>query len=860
MVSFKLEGQYRFDFEIDSSGAAECCLWSDWKQVPEDRWCCDSLEPVEGGSSLHHCFDNSQEGCDYLIFRHDPLNPSDSFSVSFRIRHGYAPSSQNNWQLAVVAEFHDGGVLAEGEPQILSGIVLGVNYRGSDDLVKIWGVDDGSIKELCSTSLNFQEQVGTELAPLFRLDGDGDGRLDLYWSPDPAEQVPVWLGSCRPEGIPWGRQLVLRYRYSSSRDRGLWVDRVLLSGHFEKDTIAPFVTRVEVVNERTLQVDFSERVATSEPCSFILISEELSGGVAPDSLQEIEEGVVITFSDVIPNRVAHQLGVEGVVDTDGNRMQDTVVSVMRNEAQWGDLVFHEVMADPEPAIHYNEEYLELFNRSDYRLNLEGWQLKVNDRSYILTTSMVEFYPGDFGLLIGITLPNAGAVLSLYSREGRLVHATSYRIPWDGPDWKKEGGWSLESPDADHLCGVSATWEFSTDPGGGTPGRINSNQAIVVDREPPVLLYTGMGDPGECLLHYSEPVRFAEGAKAVFTLDPGGAEPDSVKLLDPLSEILQLYFSEDFQEWHSYHLSLSGLTDCTGNLSDKDEFRAGAVSQPMFGSVVINEIMYDPEEGYPEYVELYLPGEKFYDLQDLAIHLVEEGESPDNPIALTPHSRLFLPGQYLVLTDCVPHLADAYQLEVSGRWVEVEGLPGMKKSSGVIYLTDRAGSVVDMAVYSDDMHMELLDDPRGISLERISSERSGSDPDNWHSAASIEGYATPGRENSQSADANNSDKLLNVEPEVFTPDNDGQNDLLNITLTTGGYDWVVGLWITDLHGNQIRVLANNHLAAPSIRYTWDGEGKNGTMQPMGFYVVHARGYHPSTGERWVRRRAVGLVYR
>jgi len=157
-------------------------------------------------------------------------------------------------------------------------------------------------------------------------------------------------------------------------------------------------------------------------------------------------------------------------------------------------------------------------------------------------------------------------------------------------------------------------------------------------------------------------------------------------------------------------------------------------------------------------------------------------------------------------------------------------------------------------------MELLDDPRGISLERISEKRSGLDPDNWHSAASIAGYATPGRENSQSLALSDSDLLLDVSTEVFSPDNDGYNDLLEIFISTHGNDWVIGLMITDLQGNRIRVLANMHLAGPAVTYTWDGEGENGEMQAMGFYVIHARGYHPATGEQWIRRKAIGLVYR
>jgi hypothetical protein len=870
LISFKLEGQYQFDFEFDSSGVVECCSGGMWRQVPEQRWFCDTINPIEGNFSLHHCFDNPQEGCDYLVLWCDPLSSTDPFSFSFRIRHGFDPSNMNNWQFALGATFHD-----DPEPHILNGIVLGVNYTGSDDHIKIWRVDNGVIETLCSTTLNYQEQVGTSQAPLFRMEGDGDGSLDLYWSPDPAEQIPQLLGSCRIEEISWGRQLIMRYRYTSSRDRALWLDRLELEGHFVKDTIAPKVSGVEFVNAHALQLGFSERVLLSEACSFILFSEEDPGGVIPDSLWGIEEGVVISFPEVLPNRVSYQLRVEGVVDLDGNLLRDTLVHVMRNEAQWGDLVFNEVMADPDPAVRHKEEYLELFNRSDYLLNLEGWRLKVNERSHLLNTSnvagvsgedadgermLLEVLPGNFILLKGINLPNDGAILSLYGKEGTLIHAASYTIPWDGPDWKKEGGWSLESPDAEQVCRVSASWDYSNDPEGGTPGRINSNRTILIDKEPPVLLYAGEGDPGELLLHYVEPLRLPLDMKAAFRLDPGGAVPDSVRLLDPLQEILQLYFSEDFQDWPKYQLTLSGLIDCAGNRSDDHVVIAGAVSQPAFALVLINEIMYDPEEGKPEYVELFLPGNKIVDLQDLAIHLVEEGGSPDHPIVLTPHSRLFLPGQFLVLTNCVPQLEEAYGLEVSGQWVEVAGLPGLKNSSGNIYLTDRAGQVVDMAVYKDEMHMELLDDSRGISLERVSAKRPGSDPENWHSAASISGYATPGRENSQSFGVSESDLLLDVLPEVFSPDNDGYNDLLKVIVSTGGNDWVIGLVITDLQGNRIRVLANNHLAGPTVCYTWDGEGENGSMQPMGFYVIHARGYRPTTGEQWIRRKAVGLVYR
>jgi len=793
------------------------------------------------------------------VLRHDPLNTTEPFSCSFLVRHGYDPSSQNNWQVVLGAEFRKGADAGGDPPVLWKGLVLGVNYTGSDDLVKIWRVDEGETEMLCSTLLNYQDQVGTDLSPVFLLRGDGDDGLDLSISVHPDSDDMVHLGSCRTEGFRWGRCLVVRYQYSALRDRGLWLDNLVLEGSFEPDTVAPWLMGAEVINERTLKLDYSESVRDPSPGLFRLCPEGDTTGRAPDSLGGSDQSLELIFGEAIPNRVPRQLRISGVEDPDGNRSRDTVVGVLRNEAVWGDLVINEVMADPDPAVHLEEEYLELYNRCGFPLDLEGWLLQVNERNYLLDTSMTVL-PDGYLVLRGVTLPNDGATLSIYSRLGHLIHAATYRIPWDGPDWKKEGGWSMESPDPELVCRISSNWLYSTDLDGGTPGRMNSVQEARSDTEAPVLLYSGLGEAGEWLAHYDEPVRLPPDARSAIRLDPGGVRPDSVWLVPPLDKVLQMSFPEDFREWSRYRLTVSGISDCRGNRAGEDGGEAGALAAPGAGLVLINEIMYDPEDGKAEYVELYLQGDRAVDLADFAIHLVEEDGIPDKPLSLSPHSRLFLPGQYLVLTPSAGQLMHGYGLETSGRWVEVEGWPGLKNSSGKIYLTDRAGEVVDMAVYRDEMHMELLADPRGISLERITAGGSGTNPDNWHSASSASGYATPGEKNSQSLEEEYPDRLLEVSPEVFSPDNDGYNDLLRITVSTGSPGWVIGVVITDLQGNRIRELANNHLAGPVQTYSWDGEGGEGSLQPMGFYVVHARGFHPATGERWVRREGVGLRYR
>jgi hypothetical protein len=157
-------------------------------------------------------------------------------------------------------------------------------------------------------------------------------------------------------------------------------------------------------------------------------------------------------------------------------------------------------------------------------------------------------------------------------------------------------------------------------------------------------------------------------------------------------------------------------------------------------------------------------------------------------------------------------------------------------------------------------MDLLDVTRGVSLERISTDRPGSESSNWHSAASIEGYSTPGKENSQSVKESESIEIISVEPEVFSPDNDGFQDLLKIKFSPGIHGWVLRMWITDLTGIRIRDLANNHLTGTDVMYTWDGVQENGLLTNSGIYVLHVWVYHPGTGEKRSWKKAFGLIYR
>ncbi len=348
--------------------------------------------------------------------------------------------------------------------------------------------------------------------PEFRLVWYTGGRLEIYYSQVPEDfSVPEGfsgelIGSCLLEAIPGGRHLVVRYEYSSAQDRKLWLDDIAMVGNFLKDSVAPTLQNAKVLDDRHVQINFSEPLHKFSPLSFYLSGSD-NMGMNPDSVSVIGGIVVLEFSEIIPNRDGLQLRVRDICDVDANCLSDTLVAILRNEAEWGDIVFNELMVDPSPAVLLpEEEFLEIYNRSGYDIDLEGWRLEVNGHSHLISDQNIE--SGAFGLITGITLPNEGATLALFNERGALVHSIRYTLPWEGPDWKKEGGWSLESPDPEMVCSISDLWEYSSDPKGGTPGGLNSNDALLEDQVPPLLLYQGFGDQcGLIQLHYSEPIHF-----------------------------------------------------------------------------------------------------------------------------------------------------------------------------------------------------------------------------------------------------------------------------------------------------------------------------------------------------------------
>jgi hypothetical protein len=138
-------------------------------------------------------------------------------------------------------------------------------------------------------------------------------------------------------------------------------------------------------------------------------------------------------------------------------------------------------------------------------------------------------------------------------------------------------------------------------------------------------------------------------------------------------------------------------------------------------------------------------------------------------------------------------------------------------------------------YSVDWQFSLLDNSDGVSLERILPNGPSNQSDNWHSAAEAIGFATPGIVNSQFQYGSDSESL-SLSKDVFSPDQDGFEDVLLINYAFSNPGNLGKACIYDDMGREIKTLFSNELLGSKGFFTWDGVTNNQTKAPVGVYIL------------------------
>jgi len=531
-----------------------------------------------------------------------------------------------------------------------------------------------------------------------------------------------------------------------------------------------------------------------------------------------------------------------------------------------DIIIHEIMCDPEPVIGLPAtEYVELYNRAEFPVNLEGWMfdhgsarktlmpVTIPAYGYLLLTKDSALAP--YGSVLPLftsnySLTNGGTRLTLRNSRNQIIHSVLYSARWYENSWKEEGGWSLEMVDSDNPCGCDENWKASTDVAGGTPGRENSVKASNPDLIPPIAVRSFFFNLNTWEIRFSEPIdTLMTGIPAMWLLEPGEVHPDTIFPVGPAYKALRLVFADPFSAGLIYTLSGSApLADCAGNILTDGIQAKSAIPETMDrNDVIINEVLSDPYPQSSRFIELFNRSEKVIDLHDLAILSAETDStfSPTDAHLLTADPYLMFPFDYVAICADEKGVKSQYQTPNPNQFLEPLSFPSLKNDNGhlmLIHTWDEA--LIEQVSYQKEMHYPLLISTEGVSLERIHPDRSSKDASNWHSAAESAGFATPAYQNSQWLNITQTDDDIAITPPIFSPDNDGHDDVVAIKYKLDVIGIQATVIIYDCRGRLVRHLASNFMVGQTGEFFWDGMTDDNRKAPLGIYIVYLELLNPS----------------
>lgn len=516
------------------------------------------------------------------------------------------------------------------------------------------------------------------------------------------------------------------------------------------------------------------------------------------------------------------------------------------------LVLNEILYDPKGS-DAGLEFVELYCAGDSAISLDGIRLLFVNGAAPEQPSVVwtagpglSLAPGEF-YLIGeseVTARNDEATLNLQNGPDALWLAREEtildRVAWgeiaglgEGPPATDVSGASLgRIPDGRDSNDNGADFSALDPP---TPGRPNAQaeslQLLQLRASPPVLAY-----PGEVSLEFSARVDgFAPEQE--FSL--------SWKLDDSPLEQQVLHAARDDTLKARVEVWLSGgrhRLEAAWGSDSTTVARLGYQVGP--GSVLLNEVMAKPLADHPEWIELkrragapsVLDGWAISDatnnwrrLDGLGFSsagfalLASDPEALRSIFALPPELPIILP---------------------AGGWPSLNN----SASSGSEYadqilLRDHGGTIVDELRYGDDLVGEA-----GRSMER--GVVSPDSPRAWFLSP---GAPSPGAENSAAA-LDPPESGLALSPNPFSPDGDGEEDVLHVLLRAELAGLRVQAEIRDLLGATVAELGNDESGGDLRQWIWDGRTSRGRRVPMGAYVVVVQ----SEGKNVAPRRWTALV--
>ena len=754
--------------------------------------------------------------------------------------------------------------------EILSGDNQGyfVRIGGTPDEVALFRKDGIGVETYVVTGVTGSINSSSTNPTKIKVTRDVNGLWSLYADYEGSGLLYNLVGTANDVTYSTSAYFGIIVRYSNSNRQKYFMDNISV-GDIVIDTQAPTVLQVNVLGQQELEVVFSEIVeqTTAEEELNYTANGGLNQPVTAIRSASLFQRVNLQFADTFVSGQTYTLSISNVSDLAGNSMVPTELNFLYYRPQPYDIVINEIMADPSPVILQPDvEWFELYNRTPYPINLQNWFIKVNSTLRQITTA-AKILPDSFLVLTNLTgfeelyasaavaevesfpaLTNTGASISLLNPDTLLISSVTYSDQWYNDAIKYEGGWSLEQISPLKPCEGASNWTASNHPSGATPGRRNSIFQNLPDETLPQIERVVVLSPDTIRVFFSESIPAASSTNsAAYLIDNGIGNPTAVITYPPNYTSVKLGLIAPLLEGVIYTLTASTpLSDCSGNSINADITAQFAIPEEIVpGDIVINEVLSNPKDEGVDFVEIFNRSAKILDLSELYISNQDTvSQELEGLTQIAPDGFLLFPGTYMVLSEDVEAVKAQYQVENDKAFFEMDDFPSFNNDDGIVVLSKQNDTnFVDRMIYTIDMHYTLLNSTDGVSLERINFDRPALDLSNWNSAASTVGFATPGYRNSQFTELSEAQEGdLVIEPEAFSPDNDGFDDVTTLNYSFSKPGFTGDIRVYDVKGRLVKQLAKTAYFGSSGAIGWNGLTESGLKADIGIYIVILEAFH------------------
>jgi len=369
--------------------------------------------------------------------------------------------------------------------------------------------------------------------------------------------------------------------------------------------------------------------------------------------------------------------------------------------------------------------------------------------------------------------------------------------------------------------------------------------IAADTTAPEVISVAIVLPDKMEIEFSEAVNISN---ASFIVSNDVNSPKQV--FQENDRKITLSFNSNFEKGKVYTIDIKDVKDISGNNLIPINIKTGLTEPAAEGDLIWNELMFNAPVGGQEYVEIMNVSGKLIQMSDI-VFATRKSDGTLNTTVSVDSVDFLAPNEILALTE-YPDSVIAYHQPVSTtKILKTKNWYNLNNESATLVLCNSAkDTIYDEISYSSSWHHVLISEKKGVALERINPNNPTQDATNWHSAASEVRYGTPGYENSQYrvTGENNTEKVVWLESEYFSPDNDGSNDVCTIRYNTDYAGFVANITVFNPSGVLVAKLAENVLLSANGSINWDGKTVRGTNAETGIYLLYFEMFHPDTGQK------------